>query len=106
VMVAELPSRRDQFVRDLNRVPGLRCTAPEGAFYTWVNVSDTGTSAEEICRIMLEDAGVAAIPGAAFGVSGKAFVRFSFASSTATLQEAVERILSVSSAWQGTLVRS
>ncbi|PYX36626.1 MAG: aspartate aminotransferase, partial [Acidobacteria bacterium] len=51
------------------------------------------------------DAGVAAIPGAAFGASGKDFVRFSFASSTATLQEAVERILKVSSAWEGTLAR-
>ena len=105
-MVREFGRRREQFVRDLNRVPGFRCASPEGAFYTWVNVSDTGTSAEEICRIMLEEAGVAAISGAAFGLSGKDFVRFSFASSTATLQEAVERILSVSSAWQGTLARS
>jgi aspartate aminotransferase len=52
---------------------------------------------------MLEDAGVAAIPGAAFGPSGKEFVRFSFASSMATLQNAVERIVKVSTAWQGTL---
>jgi aspartate/methionine/tyrosine aminotransferase len=60
-------------------------------------------SAEDLCRIMLEDAGVAAIPGAAFGPSGKEFVRFSFASSMATLQKAVERIVKVSTAWQGTL---
>ena len=104
-MVKEFARRREQFVRDLNRVPGFRCTPPEGAFYAWVNISDTGSRAEEICRIMLDDAGVAAIPGAAFGASGKDFVRFSFASSTATLQEAVERILKVSSAWQGTLAR-
>ena len=58
-------------------------------------------SAEEVCRIMLEEAGVAAIPGAAFGPPGEEFVRFSFASSNATLKEAVERILQVSSAWQG-----
>jgi len=50
---------------------------------------------------MLEEAGVAAIPGAAFGPSGQDFVRFSFASSTATLKEAVERILKASTAWQG-----
>src|SRR3989449_1748244 len=105
-MVREFGRRREQFVRDLNRVRGFRCASPEGAFYTWVNVSDTGTSAEEICRFMLEEAGVAAIPGAAFGLSGKDFVRFSFASSTATLQEAVKRILNVASAWQGTLARS
>ena len=104
-MVKEFARRREQFVRDLNRVPGFRCAPPEGAFYAWVNISDTGSSAEEICRIMLDEAGVAAIPGAAFGASGKDFVRFSFASSTATLQEAVERILKVSSAWQGTLAR-
>ena len=51
-----------------------------------------GMSAEEICRILLEEAGVAAIPGAAFGPCGKDFIRFSFASSMATLREAVERI--------------
>src|SRR5229473_4161066 len=104
-MVKEFARRREQFVSDLNRVPGFRCARPEGAFYAWVNINDTGNSAEEICRIMLDEAGVAAIPGAAFGASGKDFVRFSFASSTATLQEAVERILKVSAAWQRTLAR-
>ena len=100
-MVAEFARRREQFVRDLNRVPGFRCQAPEGAFYAWVDITATGLTAEEICQILLEDAGVAAIPGAAFGAVGKDFVRFSFASSTATLHEAVERILKVSVAWQG-----
>jgi aspartate/methionine/tyrosine aminotransferase len=103
-MVAEFSKRKQQFIRDLNRVPGFRCLDPEGAFYAWVNISDTGMSAEEICRIMLEEAGVAAIPGAAFGPAGKDFVRFSFASSMATLKEAVERIQKVSSTWQGTTV--
>jgi len=103
-MVAEFARRRTQFVRDLNRVPGFRCLPPEGAFYAWVNISDTGMSAEEICRIMLEEAGVAAIPGAAFGPGGKDFLRFSFASSTATLKEAVERIQKISTTWQGTTV--
>ena len=100
-MVADFARRREQFVRDLNRVPGFRCQAPEGAFYAWVDITATGLTAEEICQILLEDAGVAAIPGAAFGAVGKDFVRFSFASSTATLHEAVERILKVSVAWQG-----
>jgi len=102
-MVREFARRRQQFVCDLNRVPGFRCSPPEGAFYAWVNISETGMSAEELCRIMLEEAGVAAIPGAAFGIAGADFIRFSFASSTATLQEAVERILRVSAAWQGTV---
>jgi len=99
-MVAEFAKRRGQFVRDLNRVPGFRCQPPEGAFYAWVNISDTAMTAEELCRIMLEEAGVAAIPGAAFGAAGAEFVRFSFASSAATLREALERIRSVSSVWQ------
>jgi aspartate/methionine/tyrosine aminotransferase len=103
-MVGEFTRRREQFVRDLNRVPGFRCLPPEGAFYAWVDITDTGMSAEDLCRILLEDAGVAAIPGAAFGPAGKEFIRFSFASSTATLHEAVERIVKVSTAWQGTAV--
>jgi aspartate aminotransferase len=101
-MLEEFRKRRAQFVRDLNRVPGFRCIAPEGAFYAWVNTAETGMTAEQICRIMLEEAGVAAIPGAAFGAAGTDFVRFSFASSTATLKEAVDRIIKISSAWQGT----
>lgn len=103
-MVGEFARRREQFARELNRVPGFRCQPPEGAFYAWVDITGTGMSAEEVCRILLEEAGVAAIPGAAFGPSGKEFVRFSFASSMATLQEAVERIVKVSSAWQRTAV--
>jgi len=102
-MVGEFAKRREHFIRDLNRVPGFRCSPPEGAFYAWVNITETGMSAEELCRIMLEEAGVAAIPGAAFGAAGIDFIRFSFASSTATLEEAVERILRVSASWQGTL---
>jgi aspartate/methionine/tyrosine aminotransferase len=105
-MVGEFSKRRQQFIRDLYRVPGFRCQAPEGAFYAWVNISDTGTTAEELCRIMLEEAGVAAIPGAAFGPAGRDFVRFSFASSTANLQEAVERILLASAAWQKNVARA
>jgi len=103
-MVGEFSRRREQFVRDLNRVPGFRCQPPEGAFYAWVDITGTGISAEDLSRILLEDAGVAAIPGAAFGPYGKEFIRFSFASSMATLQEAVERIVKVSAAWQATAV--
>ena len=101
-MVGEFARRREQFVRGLNQVPGFRCLPPEGAFYAWVDITGTGTSAEELCRILLEDAGVGAIPGAAFGPAGNDFIRFSFASAMATLQEAVERIMKVSTAWQAT----
>lgn len=102
-MLREFAKRREQFIRDLNRVPGFRCLPPEGAFYAWVNITETGMSAEDLCRIMLEEAGVAAIAGRAFGAAGADFIRFSFASSNATLQEAVERILQVSATWQGTV---
>ena len=103
-MVTEFARRREQFVHDLNQVPGFHCEPPEGAFYAWVDIRGTGASAEEVCRILLEDAGVAAIPGAAFGPSGEHFVRFSFASSAANLREAADRILNASRAWQETLV--
>jgi aspartate/methionine/tyrosine aminotransferase len=103
-MVGEFTRRREQFARELNRVPGFRCQPPEGAFYAWVDITGTGMTAEELCRILLEDAGVAAIPGAAFGPSGRDFIRFSFASSMETLHEAVQRIAKVSTAWQGTAV--
>jgi aspartate aminotransferase len=101
-MVKEFAGRREQFVRELNLVPGFRCPHPDGAFYAWVNITGTGMTAEEVCRVMLEEAGVAAIPGAAFGPSGRDFVRFSFASSNAMLHEAVTRIQKASVAWQGT----
>lgn len=103
-MVGEFARRREQFVRDLNRVPGFCCHPPEGAFYAWVDITGTGLTAEELCRILLEEAGVAVIPGAAFGPAGKDFIRFSFASSMATLKEAVERIQKASAAWQATLL--
>jgi aspartate aminotransferase len=103
-MVAEFGHRREQFVHDLNRVPGFDCELPAGAFYAWVDIRGTGTSAEEVCRILLDEAGVAAIPGAAFGPSGQHFVRFSFASSAEILREAAARIMKVSTAWQGRLV--
>jgi aspartate/methionine/tyrosine aminotransferase len=101
-MVKQFAARREQFVHELNQVAGFRCPHPDGAFYAWVNITGTGMTAEEVCRITLEEAGVAAIPGAAFGSSGRDFVRFSFASSNATLHEAVQRIQKASAAWQGT----
>jgi aspartate/methionine/tyrosine aminotransferase len=104
-MVGEFARRRGQFVRELNRVPGFRCHPPEGAFYAWVDITGPGMPAEELCRLLLEEAGVAIIPGAAFGPFGKDFIRFSFASSMETLHEAVERIARASTAWQATAVR-
>src|SRR5262249_27253561 len=60
-MTAEYQKRRDLFVAGLNKIAGFRCQAPGGAFYAWVNIEETGESAEEVQRILLEEAGVAAI---------------------------------------------
>lgn len=104
-MVAEYRKRRDLFVAGLNRIPGFRCQSPDGAFYAWVNVEDTGVPAEEVAALLLEEAGVAAIAGAAFGATGKTFVRFSLASARNLLEEALERIERVSVRWRATVSR-
>ena len=70
-MVAEYRKRRDLFVARLNRIPGFRCQIPDGSFYAWVNVEDTGLPAEEVARLLLEEVGVAGIAGAAFGAAGQ-----------------------------------
>src|SRR6202050_5853860 len=75
-MVAEYRKRRDLFATKLNAIPGFRCQTPEGAFYAWVNIEDTGLAAEEVARLLLEEAGVAGIAGAAFGPAGKKLLLF------------------------------
>src|ERR1700716_284390 len=57
-MVTEYRKRRDLCVARLNRIPGFRCHPPEGAFYAWVNVEDTGISAQDLASTLLEEAGV------------------------------------------------
>jgi aspartate/methionine/tyrosine aminotransferase len=100
-MVAEYRKRRDQFVAGLNRIPGFRCQPPEGAFYAWVNIEDTGLPAHELATALLDEAGVAAIAGAAFGSAGKNYLRFSLVSARNLLEEALERIERVSVRWRG-----
>jgi aspartate aminotransferase len=99
-MVAEYRKRRDLFVDGLNRIPGFRCLPPAGAFYAWVSVAKTGLTTEALCRLLLEEAGVAAIAGAAFGPSGKNFVRFSLASAVHLLEDAIARMETLSSRWR------
>jgi aspartate aminotransferase len=99
-MVEEYRQRRALFVDKLNKIPGFRCQAPDGAFYAWVNIEDTGKLAEEIQRILLEEAGVAAIAGAAFGVEGKNYLRFSLANATPLLEEALARMERASVHWR------
>jgi aspartate/methionine/tyrosine aminotransferase len=104
-MVAEYRKRRDLFVTKLNAIPGFRCQTPEGAFYAWVNIEDTGLPAEEVARILLEEAGVAGIAGAAFGPAGKNYLRFSLVSSRHLLEEALERIERVATRWRAAVSR-
>src|SRR6202790_174007 len=104
-MVAEYRKRRDLFVAGLNRVPGFRCQSPDGAFYAWVNIEDTELPAEEVARILLEEAGVAGIAGAAFGVAGKNYLRFSLVGARNLLEEALERIERVSLRWRAAVPR-
>jgi len=98
-MVAEYRKRRDVFVGKLNRIPGFRCLSPDGAFYAWVNIEETGLPAAEVQRVLLEEAGVAGIAGTAFGAEGKNYLRFSLVSATHLLEEALERIERVSKRW-------
>ncbi len=104
-MVTEYRKRRDLFVNGLNRLPGFRCQAPAGAFYAWVNIEDTGLTAEKLATLLLEEAGVAAIAGAAFGAAGKSYMRFSLVSARNLLEEALERIERVSVRWRAAVAR-
>lgn len=104
-MVAEYRKRRDVFVGKLNKIPGFRCQVPDGAFYAWVNIEETGMSAEEVQRLLLEEVGVAAIAGAAFGAEGRNYLRFSLVSATHLLDEALERIQRVSFHWRAGVAR-
>ena len=99
-MVEEYRKRRDVFVEKLNRIPGFRCQSPDGAFYAWVNIEETGLAATEVECLLLEEAGVAGIAGAAFGAEGRNYLRFSLVSATDLLEEALERIQKVSANWK------
>jgi aspartate aminotransferase len=104
-MVAEYRKRRDLFVNKLNAIPGFRCQSPDGAFYAWVNIEDTGMAAEELATLLLEEAGVAGIAGAAFGPAGKNYLRFSLVSARNLLEEALARIERVAARWRAAIAR-
>ena len=91
-MVREFRKRRDVFVDGLNSIPGIRCLRPHGAFYLFPNVSALGLSSKVIADRLLDEAGVAALPGTSFGVQGEGYLRFSFANSLANIEAALERI--------------
>src|SRR6266540_2096824 len=91
-MVAELRRRRDVIVDGLNRIPGMRCVRPEGAFYAFPSVADLGRPADEVERLLLRRAGVACLSGTAFGSGGEGYLRFSYANSVENIQTALEAV--------------
>src|SRR5436853_543408 len=104
-MVEEYRKRRELFVPGLNRIPGFRCLPPQGAFYAWVNIEETGLSAEKLQAILLEEGGVAGIAGAAFGPGGRNYLRFSLVSARNLLEDALERIARVAMHWRAAVSR-
>ena len=91
-MVGEFGRRRDLMVDGLNRIPGFRCARPEGAFYAFPNVEGTGMDEQVMADRLLTEAGVAVLPGTAFGAGGKGYVRLAYTQSDANLAEALRRI--------------
>ncbi|MNN87764.1 putative N-acetyl-LL-diaminopimelate aminotransferase [compost metagenome] len=90
-MKAEYDGRRVMFVQGLNEL-GMRCHIPEGAFYAFPYIADTGLSSEQFARGLLQEEGVATVPGHVFGVGGEGHIRCSYAASREKLCEALERI--------------
>jgi aspartate/methionine/tyrosine aminotransferase len=91
-MVAEFDRRRKVVVEGLNRLPGMTCATPKGAFYAFPNIKRTGWKAKPLASSLLEDAGVALIGGPDFGVLGEGYVRVSYANSTENIVRALARI--------------
>ena len=91
-MVAAFKRRRDLFVEGLNRLPGVRCARPRGAFYVFPNVTETRRPSSEVADRLLQEAGVASLAGTAFGEYGEGYLRFSYANSEANLRAALERM--------------
>jgi aspartate/methionine/tyrosine aminotransferase len=91
-MVAEFRRRRDLVVEGLNQLPGVRCARPRGAFYAFPNISRLGRPAREVAERLLDEAGVAVLPGTAFGTYGEGYLRLSYAASEANLRAALERM--------------
>lgn len=91
-MVTEFRKRRDAIVDGLNAIEGVSCIKPLGAFYVFPNVSQLPLSCQDLSDYLLEDAGVAVLPGTAFGKFGDGYLRLSYANSLENIQEALVRM--------------
>lgn len=91
-MVAEFHKRREVIIPGLNNIPGVSCNNPLGAFYAFPNITGTGMGCRELSDYLLDNAGVAVLPGTAFGKYGKGYLRLSFANSVENIKKALHRI--------------
>jgi aspartate/methionine/tyrosine aminotransferase len=91
-MVKEFKTRRDVIVDGLNKIPGITCLRPKGAFYVFPNIQGTGIPAPQLADLLLNEAGVAVLPGTAFGSYGAGYLRLSYANSIENINKALELI--------------
>jgi aspartate aminotransferase len=91
-VVAEYKQRRDVLVAGLNAISGIRCRSPQGAFYVFPNVTEFGKSSTWLADYLLEEAGVALLPGTAFGKRGEGYLRLCFANSLDNLRTALAQM--------------
>ena len=91
-MVDAFDERRATVVSELNNLPNVSCVTPQGAFYAFPNISQTGWKAKPLANALLEDAGVATIGGPDFGIHGEGYIRISYANSMTNIQRAIDRI--------------
>ncbi|HEV7180465.1 MAG TPA: pyridoxal phosphate-dependent aminotransferase [Candidatus Baltobacteraceae bacterium] len=93
--------RRDRLVAGLNKISGMSCTLPEGAFYAFPNVSKITTDDKALASFLLEEAGVACGGGSSFGPAGKGYLRFSYAASLDDIDYALAQIASALPKFKG-----
>ena len=91
-MCQEFKRRRDVFYERINKIKGFSCKKPKGAFYMFPNITKTGWPSKRLADALLEDAGVAALSGTAFGVFGEGYLRFSVANSIENINKALDRV--------------
>jgi aspartate/methionine/tyrosine aminotransferase len=92
-MREHLQKRRDAIVDGLNSLPGVYCPMPDGAFYVWVNIKDTGMTSDEFALRMLGGPGIALCSGNIFGESCEGYVRMSYANnSVGVINEAIKKM--------------
>ncbi|MFE3845383.1 pyridoxal phosphate-dependent aminotransferase [Thermoplasmatota archaeon] len=91
-MMKRFIKKRDRIVKGLNSISGFNCLSPKGAFYVFPNIKNTKMTSEKCANYLLNKAGVAVLPGTAFGPGGEGYLRFSYANSIENIDEAIERI--------------